>query len=164
MPVFTAIDFETANRFRDSACAVGAVRVEHGRIVERYHRLLRPWSQRFEYTALHGIGWAQVRDAPSFDRIWPELRALFRGVDFVVAHSASFDMAVLAACCERAGVRPPPSMRVKCTLQHARAWGVRPATLPAVARHLGVRPRRHHDALEDAETCAEIALAAGLAT
>src|SRR5688572_11683011 len=163
MAVFTAIDFETANRFRDSACAVGAVRVEHGRIVERYYRLVRPWSERFEYTALHGIAWADVRGAPSFDRVWPELRSLLRGVDFVVAHNASFDMAVLAASCERAGVRPLPPMRVKCTLQEARAWGVRPATLPAVARHLGVPQRKHHRALDDAESCAEIALVSGLA-
>jgi DNA polymerase-3 subunit epsilon len=163
MAAFTAIDFETANRFRDSVCAVGAVRVEHGKIVERYYRLVRPWSQRFEYTALHGIAWSDVREAPSFDRVWPELRALLRGVDFVVAHNASFDMAVLAACCERAGVQPPPRMPVKCTLQQARVLGVRPATLPAVARHLGIRERRHHGALDDAETCAEITLAAGLA-
>lgn len=163
MAAFTAIDLETATRFRDSACAIGAVRVEHGKIVERYYRLVRPWSQRFEYTALHGIAWSDVRDAPSFDRVWPELRALLRGVDFVVAHDASFDMSVLAACCERAGVQPPSRIQVKCTLQQARAWGVRPATLPAVARHLGVRERRHHRALDDAETCAEIALAAGLA-
>lgn len=166
MPVFTAIVFETASRFRDSACAVGVVRVEQGTVVERYHRLVRPFSPRFEYTPLHGIGWSTVRDAPTFARVWPELRALFRGVDFVVTHDASFEMGVLAACCARAGVRPP-SMRVKCTLQEARTWGVRPATLPAVARHLGIRERprlrRTGGALEDAETCAEVALAAGLA-
>lgn len=162
MAVFTAIDFETANRFRDSACAVGAVRVEHGKIVERWYRLVRPWSQRFEYTPLHGISWSDVRGAPSFDRVWPELRFLLRGADFVVAHNASFDMAVLAACCERVRVSPP-RMHVKCTLQQARTWGVRPATLPAVARHLGLRERPHHRALDDAETCAEIALAGGLA-
>ena len=162
MTVFTAIDFETANRFRDSACAVGAVRVERGKVVDRYHRFVRPFTERFEYTTLHGIGWADVRTAPTFDRMWPELRALLRGVDFVVAHNASFDMAVLAACCQRAGVQPP-SVRVKCTLQQARVLGVRPATLPAVARHLGVRERRQHGALEDAETCAEVTLAAGLA-
>jgi DNA polymerase III subunit epsilon len=166
MATFTAIDFETANRFPDSACAIAAVRVEHGKIVERYHRFVRPWSPRFEYTALHGIAWSHVREAPSFDRVWPELRSLLRGVDFVVAHDASFGLGVLAACCERAGVRPPTAIRAECTLQMARARGVRPATLPAVARHLGVRERRHHDALaalDDAETCAEIALAAGLA-
>ena len=106
MTVFTAIDFETANRFRDSVCAIGAVRVERGKVVERYYRLVRPWTQRFEYTPLHGIAWSDVRAAPTFDRVWPELRWLLRGVDFVVAHNASFDMAVLAACCERAGVQP----------------------------------------------------------
>lgn len=71
-------------------------------------------------------------------------------------------MAVLAACCARAGVRPP-TLHVKCTLQEARIRGFRPATLPAVARHLGVRERVHRRALDDAETCAENALAAGLA-
>jgi DNA polymerase-3 subunit epsilon len=32
---FVAIDFETADRGLDSACSVGLVRVEGGRIVER---------------------------------------------------------------------------------------------------------------------------------
>jgi DNA polymerase III subunit epsilon len=35
LPTFTAIDFETANYFRDIACAVGLVRVERGRVVRR---------------------------------------------------------------------------------------------------------------------------------
>lgn len=162
MTVFTAIDLETASRLRDSVCAIGAVRVERGKVVERYHRLVRPWSQRFEYTALHGISWSDVRAAPSFDRVWPELRSLLRGVDFVVTHDASFGMSVLAACCERAGARPP-TVHVKCTFQEARSRGVRPATLPAIARHLGVHERGHRRPLDDAETCAEVTLAAGLA-
>ena len=37
---------------------------------------MRPWTQRFEYTALHGIAWSDVRDAPGFERVWPELRWL----------------------------------------------------------------------------------------
>lgn len=161
MGVFTAIDFETANRFRDSACAVGAVRVEHGVVVERYHRLLRPGTRRFDFSWLHGITWSDVARAPPFARIWPELRALFRGVDFIVAHNASFDLGVLEACCERAGI-VPPKLRVECTLARARAWGLRPATLPAVAQHLRIPLRRHHVAIDDAEACARIALATGL--
>ena len=39
---FTAIDFETANERRDSACAVGVVRVRGGQIVDSYYTLLRP--------------------------------------------------------------------------------------------------------------------------
>ena len=39
---FTAIDFETASCDRDSACAIGLVRVEAGRVVRREYRLIRP--------------------------------------------------------------------------------------------------------------------------
>ena len=35
MTRFAAIDFETANNARDSACAVGVVIVEDGRSVDR---------------------------------------------------------------------------------------------------------------------------------
>lgn len=43
-----------------------------------------------------------------------------------------------------------------------RTWGLRPAKLPDVCRHLGIG-LRHHDALSDAEACARIVLAAGVA-
>ncbi|PPE86325.1 DNA polymerase III subunit epsilon, partial [Streptococcus agalactiae] len=39
---FTAIDFETANGFRGSQCAVGAVRVRDGVMVDRAEWLIRP--------------------------------------------------------------------------------------------------------------------------
>jgi DNA polymerase-3 subunit epsilon len=39
---FTAIDFETANNSRSSACALGAVKVENGVITERKEWLIRP--------------------------------------------------------------------------------------------------------------------------
>jgi DNA polymerase III subunit epsilon len=36
---FAALDFETADYQQDSACALGLVRVEAGRIVQREYRL-----------------------------------------------------------------------------------------------------------------------------
>src|SRR5205085_9653487 len=44
---FVAIDFETADHGRDSACAVALVRVERGRIVRRETRRIRPPRSRF---------------------------------------------------------------------------------------------------------------------
>ena len=44
---FVAIDFETADYQRDSACAVALVRVESGKIVAREHRLIRPPRRTF---------------------------------------------------------------------------------------------------------------------
>lgn len=41
-PDFVAIDFETADQGADSACAVGLVKVEGGRIVRSESHLIRP--------------------------------------------------------------------------------------------------------------------------
>ncbi|MBD2550857.1 3'-5' exonuclease [Microcystis elabens FACHB-917] len=157
---FVALDFETADQGRDSACAIALVRVEGRQIVRREHHLIRPPRRTFAFTAIHGIRWAQVADAPSFAELWPSLAACLEGAQFIAAHNAGFDAGVLRACCEQAGLRPPGQPFV-CTVQLARqAWNLRPTRLPDVCRHLGL-PLRHHEALSDAEACANIVLAAG---
>ena len=157
---FVALDFETADQGRDSACSIALVRVEGRTIVRREHHLIRPPRRTFLFTSIHGISWAQVADAPSFAELWPQLAACLEGAQFIAAHNASFDAGVLRACCEQAGLRPPAQPFV-CTVQVARrAWNLRPTKLPDVCRHLGL-PLRHHDALSDAEACAGIVLAAG---
>lgn len=156
---FVAIDFETADHGRDSACAVGLVRVEKGKVVRREARLIRPPRREFFFTYIHGIAWADVAEAPSFGEVWEELRGTLEGAGFLAAHNAPFDRGVLSACCARARVEPPP-LPFECTVRLARrAWGIRPTTLPDVCRALGIR-LRHHDALSDAEACARIVIAA----
>ena len=55
MSIFVALDFEMADRGRDSACAIGLVRVEDGKIVHRANYLIRPPRDIFEFTYVHGI-------------------------------------------------------------------------------------------------------------
>ena len=156
---FLAIDFETADYGADSACAVGLVLSRGGRIVRRAVRLIRPPRRAFRFTYIHGITWADVREAPSFAELWPELAPMTEGIDFLAAHNARFDRAVLRACCAAAGLAPPATPFV-CTVALARAtWGLRPANLPSVCRHLRI-PLRHHDPASDALACARIVLAA----
>lgn len=156
---FAAIDFETADSGRDSACAVGLVRVEDGRIVGRAYRLIRPPRERFTFTWLHGIAWRDVADAPEFGDVWRSLGSLVRDVDFFAAHNAPFDAGVLRACCAAAGI-PAPETPFRCTVRLARGvLGIRPAKLDHVCASLGI-PLRHHHALSDAEACARIVLAA----
>lgn len=156
---FVAIDFETADHGRDSACAVGLVRVEGGRIVHKRAWLMRPPRRQFFFTYIHGITWDQVRGEPTFGGVWPELSAVLEGADFLAAHNASFDKGVLEACCACAGIEPP-GQRFVCTVALARRlWNLRPANLPAVCRHLGIA-LNHHEALSDAEACARIVMAA----
>lgn len=159
-PRFVALDFETADHGPDSACSIGLVTVENGRIVGRDHQLIRPPRRRFAFTYIHGIQWEDVRDAPTWGALWPQVARILRGAHFVAAHNAGFDAGVLRACCLAAGI-VPPRRRFVCTLQLARSlWRLKPARLPDVCRHLGIELARHHDALADAEACARIVMAA----
>ncbi len=158
-PCFVAIDFETADQGRDSACAVGLVRVEGSRIVAREARLIRPPRRHFVFTYIHGIAWTDVADEPAFGPIWRELRPLLAGAEFLAAHNASFDRSVLSACCTKSRIAVP-GLEFVCTMKLARAtWDLYPTRLPDVCHHLGFR-LNHHDAVSDAEACARIVLAA----
>ncbi|MBI4027743.1 MAG: 3'-5' exonuclease [Verrucomicrobia bacterium] len=157
---FVAIDFETADHGADSACAVGLVRVEEGRIVRRETRLIRPPRCHFAFTHIHGISWGDVAHQPCFAEVWAELEDVLDGVQCLAAHNAGFDRSVLCACCQSAGIAPP-SLAFLCTVQIARRlWRIHPTKLSNVCARLGF-PLDHHNALSDAEACARIMIAAG---
>ena len=157
LPSFAAIDFETANPARGSACAVAVVRVEDGRVTRSQAQLLRPPTAEFLFTSIHGITWEMTVKQPTFLDYWPELKKQLDGVDFLAAHNASFDASVLEACCRQAGV-DCPQYSFRCTVKESRrAWGIFPTKLPDVCRYLGIS-LNHHDALSDATACAKIML------
>ena len=154
-----AIDFETADYGADSACALGLVETDGERIRDQLMLPIRPPRRQFMFTHIHGITWNDVQDEPVFGEAWPAIDRFLRDADYLLAHNAGFDRAVLRACCAAAGIdyAGPPFV---CTVRLARtAWNIRPTRLPDVCRHL-VIPLRHHEALSDARACAEIALAA----
>ena len=156
---FVAIDFETADYGRDSACAVGMVRVEDGVIAQREHRLIRPPRPDFVFTYIHGITWEDVAGEPEFGEVWAPLAMMLDGIDFLVAHNAPFDRGVLRACCAEAGL-DEPDLPWECTVRMARRiLKIKPATLDNVCRTLEIK-LQHHQALSDAEACARIVLRA----
>lgn len=158
-PSFLAIDFETAGYERESACAVGLVRVEGGEVVKRAYHLIRPPSTRFVFTYLHGISWDDVCYEPRFGELWPTIEPLFAGVDFLVAHNAPFDRSVLRACCAAAEIGMP-RLPFRCTVETARRiWSIYPTKLPDVCGVLGI-PLQHHQAASDSEACARIMIEA----
>lgn len=159
-PPFVAIDFETCHRERDSACSLGLVRVEQGRIVAREHHLIRPpYRPEWMFTSIHGIRRADVAGAPTFGALWPGLQARLEGAAGLVAHNAPFDRSVLLASCRGAGL-PEPRVGFLDSVRGARrAWDLPSARLEAVCAHLGIPLERHHDALCDAEAAARVWLA-----
>jgi DNA polymerase-3 subunit epsilon len=158
-PTFVALDFETADRQPDSACAVAIVRVESLRIVRTDVYLLRPPRRDFVFTYVHGISWKDVRRKPTFAEQWPKLAEHLEGAAFIAAHSSGFDESVLRTCCRIAKVRSPKVPFV-CTVQIARnMWEIYPTKLPDVCTELSI-PLKHHDPVSDAKACANIVIKA----
>ena len=156
---FAAIDFETANKDRRSACAVGIAVVSGGKVVDNYSSLIRPPNLDFlkAFIKLHGITPQRVRNAPSFREVWPEIQSRC-GIGLVAAHNAAFDVGVLISCAEDCGFGRP-SGQYLCTVELART------ILPGLPNHklttltgvMGISID-HHNAASDALACAELAI------
>lgn len=156
-----AIDFETADAQRDSACAMGLVKVRDGQIIDSRYGLIRPPRSQFSpfCSRVHGLRWRDVKNSPNFRDFWIQHAGFLEGVDFLAAHNANFDSAVLRACCDSAQL-PVPSLPFVCTVELARSqWNLRPTKLPDVCQFLGL-DLSHHHALSDAQACAQIVMAA----
>ena len=151
------MDFETANNSRLSACSLGLAIVENGKVIGSQLFLIRPPSQQFLFTHIHGIRWEDVKFAANFKNTWPVAAKYFEGVDFIVCHNAPFDKSVLSECLKDAGL-PEVKSEYRCTLKLAREKLKIPKhNLAAVCKHLDI-PLKHHDALSDAEACAQVYL------
>ena len=158
---FAAIDFETANNDRDSACAVGLVKVADGKIIAKEHRLINPQSYFLKnFTEnIHGIREDNVKDAPLFDAVWAELSPMLDGAQFIAVHNSTFDSLVLYECCKKYKIQPP-AQRFVCTMMIARkCWNLYPTGLADVCRNLEIQ-LDHHNALSDAAACASILIKA----
>ncbi|SEN97060.1 DNA polymerase-3 subunit epsilon [Paenibacillus sophorae] len=153
---FVAIDFETANAGRASACALGLVEVKGGSIVSEQAWLINP-EQRFDRRniAIHGITPEMVAGQPTFRELWPAIELLIHGKN-IVAHNASFDMSVLRYGLDQCSL-PYPSFQYWCTYLLAKKMqpDLGSYRLNILAEYFGI-PLRHHDALEDARTAAVI--------
>ena len=158
---FTALDFETANYYRNSACSIGLAKVRKGAIVEAMYSLIKPPTDYFlpRFVELHGIDWSMVENAPTFRELWPRIAA-FIGKDKLAAHNYGFDKGVLEATLEYYGIEAPDNRWI-CSFQMARrTWPKLEAfRLDEVAASLNISLDHHH-ALDDARACALICIAA----
>jgi DNA polymerase III epsilon subunit-like protein len=162
---FCAIDFETANWYRGSPCAVGLVKVVDGQVVEKRRWLMRPPAGYDEFDPFnietHGITAAMVRDEPRFSERLPEILAFAGGLPFV-AHNAAFDMGVIRDACDASDLAWPEASYA-CTLVFSRVtWSLLSYSLPWVAEAAGIPFEHHHDPDADARAAASILLAIAL--
>lgn len=154
---FTAIDFETANRYPTSACSIGIVVVRDGAIAEEFSHLIKPEPFYFyrKFIEIHGITPGMVQEAPSFYDLWGKMGRYF-DTEALVAHNAGFDMSVLKACLERSDIYIPlPQSFCTCRLARKLVKGLPNYKLNTLCEHFGIE-LNHHEALSDARGAAKI--------
>lgn len=158
---FVAIDFETANASRSSACSMAAVTVEKGQFVRSAYSLIRPPEVRFDWRNIqvHGITAKDVLHKPTFAELWGRIQPHLQG-KMVIAHNAAFDIGVLRSVLSLYNL-PFPQFEHVCTLKIAkRVWPhLENHKLSTLAEFFSI-DFNHHNALHDARACAMIALKA----
>ena len=154
---FIAIDFETANSRMSSPCSLGMVIVEEGEIRSKHHWYIRPEPFYFSSMniSIHGITPEMTADAPTFDTLWPELEPFFKE-NIVIAHNASFDMAVLRHTLDHFSI-PYPNASYFCSMKLYQKMTPDSISykLPRLSKSIGFE-FKHHDALEDSIACSKL--------
>lgn len=154
-----AIDFETANNKRTSACAIGLAIVERGKIVDTFYSLIKPEPQYFLplNIGVHGLTEKDVKNSPSFKSLWPDIRKILKA-RHLLAHNAPFDRSVLKACLQHYAINfPQPDFSCSCMLARAAFPRAENHRLPTICHQLKIQ-LDHHKALADAIACAKIAI------
>lgn len=160
MKNFTAIDFETANYERTSACSIGVVVVKNGEIVSEKVSLIKPVPGYIirKFTAIHGLTIEDVKDAPDFDKVWSEIADDIINAETLVAHNSVFDKSVMESCLGYYSIKAELP-QFYCTYRESKRKlpFLRSHSLSSVCEHFDI-PLNHHEALSDARGAAKIAL------
>lgn len=154
---FVALDLETANEDRGSACEIGLVRFSEGQVVDRFQSLIyQDYFNPFN-VSLHGITEKQVAKAPSFDEVWVEAEN-FIGSSPLLAHNAGFDISVLFRSLGNGNIRNTHTYFCSMVLSR-RMLDISYFGLPGVTEFLGIEYPMNHRAETDAEAAGRVATA-----
>lgn len=158
---FVVVDTETTGGRAngDRVIEIGAAKVCGGRIIDRFQELINPQCAVPRRIArLTGISTAMVFDRPAACDVLPDF-CDFLGDAVFVAHHATFDVRSLNAELGRMR-RSRLSNETLCTMRLARRLlpGLRSKGLDSVCDFYGIRIKRRHRALEDADAAAEVLL------
>ena len=114
-------------------------------------------------TWVHGIKDQDLKEAPSFGDIWPQIFELVEG-RIIVAHNESFDRSRLNFELQKIGAEPLSDFLCTMKLAYQLGYAKRKkrgdegvsAKLSELSKRLGIATKPQHRALEDSQTCLEV--------
>ena len=158
---FVALDVETANPDMSSICQIGIVNFADGKVVESWSSLVDP-KDYFDgiNVAIHGIGDDDIRGAPDFKQVSPEVRRRLSGQ--IVAIHTAFDRNAIARASLKHSLEPPECLWLNTASVARRAWpevAQKGYGLSSLAQKFGIE-FEHHSAVEDARAAGLILIRA----
>ncbi len=157
---FVAIDFETANANRASACSLGFAKVIDGALVEQRTYMIKPIGGFSPINIrIHGITPDKTKDAPTFEELLPTLQT--ESEHLPILCFSRFDISVLEALGEYYNLEYSQDLTIcdVCDLARSNIPGLPNYRLDSLSRFLNLPEFNHHNAEEDAVQCALVYLA-----
>ncbi|MBP3507098.1 MAG: PolC-type DNA polymerase III [Lachnospiraceae bacterium] len=157
---FVVFDIETTgkNAKFHKITEIGAVKIEQGRIVDRYSQLVNPERPiPYNITRLTGITDEMVANQPNIETVLPQFLD-FCGDAVVVAHNASFDTGFIANEARKQGLEFSNTILDTLGLAHILLPHLGKFTLDRLVKELKIVLENHHRAVDDAEATAEMFL------
>ena len=155
---FVVFDLETTgfSPIKDKIIEIGAVKVENGKITERFSTFVNPKVPiPFEITKLTSITDQMVLDAPDIETVLPQFLE-FVGDAVLVAHNAGFDVGFIEQNCRYQDIQPDFTSVDTVAMARILLPTLSKYKLNVVANALHISLENHHRAVDDAEATAEI--------
>lgn len=148
---YLALDVETANADYSSICQIGIAKFENGKVIDKWSSLINPESYFDPFnTSIHGIKESDVKNSPTFDKIYQELKNRLDGQTTI--HHMPFDRVALNRACEEYQLPAIDTKWLDSAKITRRTWkqfAYKGYGLKNIADFLEIS-FEHHDALEDA--------------
>ncbi len=160
---YTAFDTETTGlepSRGDRIVAIGAVRIERGRILREafFHTLVNPERPiPPQATKIHGITEEMVKDKPPLREVLPKFLTFCRDT-VLVAHNAAFDLKFLEIEAQKLGLKIDFPVVDTLFISYGLFEEFEDHNLDTIAKRLGIPVAGLHSALGDALLTAEIFL------
>lgn len=152
---FTAVDFETATNDR-MICQIGIVTVKNQQIQDKLSIFVQPPFNKYDQNTIrvHHITPDKTENELTFDLVWPKIEKYFTN-QTIFAHNKSFDEDVLYRNLDYYGIMTMGLQPFRCTCD-----AFQRVNLKTLCSGFGMQYNSslHHDALFDAECCAQFAI------
>lgn len=156
---FVVFDLETTglDPMNDRIVEIGAVRVENGKITDKYQKLINPGiAMPEEASAKNHITDSMLKKCPDIKEVLPSFLK-FVGSDVLVAHNAAFDASFLKKAC--ADLHYPAPTEYFDTMRLSVYWPDLPnRKLESFLKAACIKNDSAHRALGDAKATAELTI------